>query len=210
MGPTDEHERTEGDMSKTPVAIPNRIQRRPFVADLLSRRNGALIVPGLGSPTWDIFAAGDSAEYLYSWGGMGLAVPTALGLALAQPSRRIVAITGDGEMMMGIGSLGVVADQAPRNLGILVLDNEAFSETGRQRGLSGNRADLCAVAKGFGIAETLLVTETGQTPALAELLFTKPGPVLAVAKIAITEDPWRLPEKDGGAIARRFKAAIGT
>jgi phosphonopyruvate decarboxylase len=194
-------------MSKSPT--PNKIHRRPFVADLLARRNGALVVPGLGSPTWDIFAAGDSAEYLYSWGGMGLAVPTALGLALAQPKRRVMAITGDGEMMMGIGSLGVVADQAPANLGILVLDNEAFSETGRQRGLSGNRMDLCAVARGFGIQHTLVVTETEQLPALAEHVFQKPGPTFAVAKIAITEDPWRLPEKDGGAIARRFKAAIG-
>ena len=193
----------------TPQPTSNKIQRRPFVAELLSRRNGALIVPGLGSPTWDIFAAGDSPEYLYSWGGMGLAVPTALGLALAQPSRRVVVITGDGEMLMGIGSLGVVADQAPANLGILVLDNESFSETGRQRGLSGNRTDLCAIARGFGIAETMHVTEQGQAAALADHLFTKPGPAFAVAKIAITEDPWRLPEKDGAAIARRFKIALG-
>jgi thiamine pyrophosphate-dependent acetolactate synthase large subunit-like protein len=192
-----------------PHATSNKIQRRPFVADLLSRRNGTLVVPGLGSPTWDIFAAGDSPEFLYSWGGMGLAVPTALGIALAQPSKRVLAITGDGEMMMGIGSLGVVADQAPQNLGILVLDNEAFSETGRQRGLSGNRADLCAVAKGFGIPETMHVTEAGQTADLADFLFKKPGPVFAVAKIAITEDSWRLPIKDGGAIARRFKVALG-
>jgi len=199
-------------MSKSPArphASSNKIQRRPFVADLLAQRNGALVVPGLGSPTWDIFAAGDSPDYLYSWGGMGLAVPTGLGIALAQPSKRVLVITGDGEMMMGIGSLGVVADQAPANLGILVLDNEAFSETGRQRGLSGNRADLCAVARGFGIAETLLVTEHDQVGALAQHLFTKPGPVFALAKIAITEDPWRLPEKDGAAIARRFKVALG-
>jgi len=199
-------------MSTTPSrphASSNKIQRRPFVADLLGRLNGALVVPGLGSPTWDIFASGDSPEYLYSWGGMGLAVPTGLGLALAQPTRRVLVITGDGEMMMGIGSLGVVADQAPRNLGILVLDNEAFSETGRQRGLSGNRADLCAVARGFGFGETMLVTEQSQVPMLADHLFAKPGPVFAVAKIAITEDPWRLPEKDGGAIARRFKVALG-
>jgi thiamine pyrophosphate-dependent acetolactate synthase large subunit-like protein len=192
-----------------PHATSNKIQRRPFVAELLSRRNGALIVPGLGSPTWDIFAAGDSPEYLYSWGGMGLAVPTALGLALAQPSRRVVVITGDGEMLMGIGSLGVVADQAPKNLGILVLDNESFSETGRQRGLSGNRADLCAIARGFGIADTMHVTEQADAAPLAEHLFTKPGPTFAVAKIAITEDPWCLPQKDGAAIAHRFKIALG-
>jgi phosphonopyruvate decarboxylase len=189
-------------------ALSNKIQRRPFVADLLKRRGNALVVPGLGSPTWDIFAAGDAPEYLYSWGAMGLAVPTALGIALAQPDRRVLALTGDGEMMMGIGSLAVVADQAPKNLAILVLDNERFSETGKQRGLTGSRTDMCAVAKGFGIAGTMLVTEQGKIGELADFLFKTPGPVFAVAKIAITEDPWRLPEKDGATIARRFKDAL--
>ena len=165
---------------------------------------------GLGSPTWDCFAAGDSPEYLYSWGGMGLAVPTALGVALAQPKRRVVCVTGDGEMMMGIGSLGVVGDQAPQNLAILVLDNEKFGETGRQRGLTSDRTDITAVAKGFGIAKTMTVTEQERSAGeLAEFLFKTPGPVLAVAKIAITEDPWALPEKDGATIAHRFRTALG-
>jgi phosphonopyruvate decarboxylase len=188
---------------------PNKIARRPFVADLLARRNGAVIVCGLGSPTWDAFAAGDSPEYLYSWGGMGLAVPTALGVALAQPARRVVCVTGDGEMLMGIGSLGVVADQAPANLAILVLDNERFGETGRQRGLTSGRTDLATVASGFGIAKTLIVTEQGAMGELAELLFTTPGPAFAVAKIALTEDPWALPEKDGATIAHRFRSTLG-
>ena len=190
-------------------ATPNKIQRRPFVAELLAQRGNTLVVPGLGSPNWDIFAAGDSPEYLYSWGGMGLAVPTALGIALAQPTRRVMAITGDGEMLMGIGSLAVVGDQAPKNLAILVLDNEKFAETGRQRGLTANRVDIAAVAKGFGIGKTLTVTEHSQLGELAELLFKTPGPVLAVAKIAITQDPWALPEKDGVAIARRFRISLG-
>ncbi|HEY1243741.1 MAG TPA: thiamine pyrophosphate-dependent enzyme [Hyphomicrobiaceae bacterium] len=190
-------------------ATPNKIARRPLVAGLLARRGDALVVCGLGSPTWDTFAAGDSPEYLYSWGGMGLAVPTALGVALAQPGRRVVCVTGDGEMLMGIGSLGVVADQAPANLAILVLDNESFGETGRQRGLTSGRADIDAVARGFGIARTLTVTEQGAVGELADLLFKAPGPALAVAKIALTEDPWALPEKDGAAIAHRFRAALG-
>jgi len=190
-------------------ATSNKIARRPLVADLLARRGGALIVCGLGSPTWDTFAAGDSAEYLYSWGGMGLAVPTALGVALAQPARRVVCITGDGEMLMGIGTLGVVADQAPANLGILVLDNESFGETGRQRGLTASRADIAAIARGFGIARTFTVTEQGAAAELADFLFKAPGPVLAVAKIALSDDPWALPEKDGAAIAYRFREALG-
>src|SRR5215831_11575811 len=123
----------------------NTIARRAFVAELLSHRGDALIATGLGSPTWDCSAAGDSPEYLYSWGGMGLAVPTALGVALARPERRVVAITGDGEMLMGIGALAVVGDQAPRNLAILVLDNASFAETGGQRGLTSGRVDIAAI-----------------------------------------------------------------
>jgi thiamine pyrophosphate-dependent acetolactate synthase large subunit-like protein len=188
---------------------PNKIARRPFVAELLRHRGNALIVTGLGSPTWDCFAAGDSPAYLYSWGGMGLAVPTALGLALAQPARRVVAITGDGEMMMGLGSLAVVGDQAPKNLAVFVLDNEKFGETGRQRGLTAGRTDITAVAKGCGFRATMTVTEQGAAAELAQLLFKKPGPVLGVAKIAVTEDPWALPEKDGATIAHRFRTALG-
>jgi thiamine pyrophosphate-dependent acetolactate synthase large subunit-like protein len=196
-------------MTQTPHHNSNRIQRRPFMADLLSRRGGALVVPGLGSATWDCFAAGDQPEYLYSWGGMGLAVPTALGVALAQPSRRVLCVTGDGEMLMGIGSLAVVADQAPENLAILVLDNESFGETGRQRGLTSNRADLAAVGKSFGLKQTRTITAAGAVPELADFLFKAAGPVLAVAKIALSDDPWRLPQKDGATIAFRFRRALG-
>ena len=187
----------------------NKIKRRPFVAALLAERNRALVVPGLGSATWDCSASGDSPEYLYSWGGMGLAVPTALGLALAHPERRVLALTGDGEMLMGIGSLGVVAAQAPNNLAILVLDNQHFGETGRQIGLTSEATDLCKVAEGFGIAHTMTVTEQSATAALAKFLFTRTGPVFAVAKIALSEDPWSLPIKDGAVIAHRMRVALG-
>lgn len=190
-------------------ASSNKMLRRPFVTELLKHRGSGLVVTGLGSSTWDLFAAGDQPENLYSWGGMGLAVPTALGLAMAQPSRRVLAMTGDGELMMGIGSLAVVADQAPSNLAILVLDNETFSETGRQRGLTGNRVDLPAVAKGFGIRETMVVTDMSDVGNLAKFLFETPGPILAVAKIALSEDPWMLPEKDGVSIGRRFRISLG-
>jgi thiamine pyrophosphate-dependent acetolactate synthase large subunit-like protein len=185
------------------------MQRRPFVEHLMRLRAGALVVPGLGSPTWDLAAAGDSADYLYCWGAMGLAVPTALGLALAQPNRRILALTGDGEMLMGIGSLGVVAAEAPANLAILVLDNESFGETGRQTGLTSGRTDLVAIARGFGISNTMTITDMSAVPALAAFLFQAPGPAFAVAKIALSHDPWTLPEKDGAAIAQRFRVAVG-
>ena len=195
--------------TSSPAGGSNKIQRRAFVAELLKQRAGALVIPGLGSATWDCFASGDSPEYLYSWGGMGLALPTALGLALAQPDKRVLCLTGDGELMMGIGSLAGVADQAPKKLAILVLDNEHFGETGRQSGLTGQKTDLAAVAKGFGISNTFLATTNADIPALAKLLFHTAGPSLAIAKIALSEDPWALPEKDGAAIARRFQIALG-
>jgi len=191
------------------TAAPNKIARRAFIAELLRHRGEALIATGLGSATWDCFAAGDSPEYLYSWGGMGLAVPIALGLALAQPDRRVLAITGDGEMMMGLGSLAVVGDQGPKNFAVLVLDNETFGETGRQRGLTAGRVDIAAVAMSVGFSDVMTVTEQGATAALGHFLFAQPGPVLAVAKIAITEDPWSLPEKDGATLAHRFRTALG-
>jgi len=191
------------------TASANRLRRRPFIAELLARRGTALIALGLGSPNWDVFAAGDSPDYLYTWGGMGLAVPTALGLALAQPERRVLAITGDGEMLMGLGALAVVADQGPANLAILVLDNESFAETGGQRGLTANRADIALAARGLGFTATMTVSEHGAVPELARLLFDTPGPTLAVAKVAVSKDPWALPEKDGAAIAYRFRRALG-
>ena len=184
----------------------NLMNRRDFTAALLARRDGTLVVPGLGSATWDCFAAGDSEDYLYSWGGMGLAVPTGLGVALARPERRVCVITGDGELMMGLGSLAVVGAEAPENLSVLVLDNEHFGETGRQKGLAGT-TDLCAVAEAVGFRATMSVSGMSAVPDLAELLFRSPGPVLAVAKIALSDDPLLLPEKDGVVIAERFQRA---
>ena len=184
----------------------NYLSRRPLTQAVLDAREGALVVPGLGSPTWDCFAAGGSDDYLYSWGGMGLALPTALGVALARPSRRVLCLTGDGEMMMGLGSLSVVGAQSPGNLSVLVLDNEHFGETGRQPGLAGT-TDLCAMAKAAGFRETMLVTSMDQIPELSEFLYKTPGPTFALAKIALTQDPMLLPEKDGVLIAEAFRKA---
>ena len=185
------------------------MDRREFVAGLLRERGDLMVVTGLGTPTFDVAACGDHPLNFHLWGAMGSATMVGLGLALARKDRRVAVITGDGDMLMGLGSLATVAAQRPANLAIVVLDNEKFGETGRQRGLTGSRTDITAVAKGFGIAKTMTVTELSAVGELAELLFKMPGPVLAVAKIAITDDPWALPEKDGAAIAHRFRAALG-
>ena len=183
----------------------NHLDRRAFTAAVLAERGEALVLPGLGAPTWDCAAAGLTAESLHSWGGMGLALTTALGVAIAQPDRRVLCLTGDGEMMMGIGTLAVVGAEAPSNLAILVLDNEHFGETGEQPGLAPT-TDLCKIAEGSGIRHTMQVTAMDQVPALTQMLFHQPGPCFALSKIALGDYPLVMPEKHGPSIAAAFRS----
>ena len=115
----------------------NLLERRSVVASLLAERKDAIVVGGLGASTYDIAAAGDHDRNFYLWGAMGGAVMIGLGIALAQPKLPVVVITGDGEMLMGIGSLATVGLQKPSNLTIVVLDNEVYGETGGQASHTG-------------------------------------------------------------------------
>src|SRR5262245_61481853 len=124
------------------------LDRRQAVAALLEARGDALVVSGLGSTTYDVHAAGDHPANFYLWGAMGGAAMIGLGLALAQPARRVLVITGDGEQLMGLGALATIGSAAkPANLGIAVIDNGSYAETGMQRSHTGYGADLCAVAR---------------------------------------------------------------
>ena len=135
------------------TAMGQRTSRRAFVARLLAATPEALVIAGLGSAAYDVFAAGDRERNFYLWGAMGGATSIGLGLALAQPQQSVVVITGDGEQLMGIGSLGTIGVKQPRNLTIVVLDNGHFGETGMQRSHTSLGTDLVAVAKGFGIED---------------------------------------------------------
>ncbi len=112
------------------------LNRREVVASLLKRRDGLLVVAGLGAPAWDCAAAGDHPFTFPLWGAMGSAAMIGLGLALAQPKRRVLVVTGDGEMLMGLGSLATIGVRRPGNLSIVVLDNERY---GVRSGSSGGR-----------------------------------------------------------------------
>src|SRR5262249_11470730 len=110
-----------------------RLESRAAMATLLANRgDDFLVIPGLGSTAWDAVAAGDDDRNFYLWGAMGGAAMIGLGLALAQPERRVAVITGDGEMLMGLGSLATIGIQQPRNLAVIVFDNGAYGETGMQ------------------------------------------------------------------------------
>src|SRR4249919_3463240 len=108
------------------------MDRRPFVAGLLADRSDLLVVTGLGSATYDVAACGDHPLNFYLWSAMGSTAMVGLGLALARPDRRVAVITGDGDMLMGLGSLATIGVKQPKNLTVIVLDNAHYGETGMQ------------------------------------------------------------------------------
>ena len=185
------------------------LMRRPLVARVMERRGDALVVSGLGAPTYDVAAASDDPRTFHFWGAMGLAAMTGLGLALSAPGARVLVVTGDGEMMMGIGSLATIANVAPRNLAILVLDNQSFGETGEQPSLTAGPADIAALARGAGIPRVGQAATESELDPMIETLYRASGPVLCTARVARGEDPKVLPPWDGPQQVASFRRAIG-
>ena len=186
----------------------DKLERRKVLARVLENRGDTLVVASLGTANYDLFAVSPADENAYFWNAMGITVPAALGLAIAQPKRRVLVVAGDGDMMMGIGSLSVIAAQAPENLSILVMDNEMFEETGAQTGLSASHADIEKIALGSGFEKTLVVRGEDDVGKLPEFLFGQPGPVLAVVKIGPSVDEPVFPSMDGPELVRTFRSAV--
>lgn len=185
------------------------VERRAFVARLMRGIPDALVVAGLGSPAYDVFAAGDRDANFYLWGAMGGAAPMGLGLALAQPGKPVVVITGDGEMLMGTGSLATIGAQRPANLTIVVLDNGHYGETGMQPSHTSLGTSLVAVARGCGIEDAFAVDRLEGADAVAQRVNARGGTALAVVAIAAEEPPRALPARDGVYLKNRFRAKLG-
>ena len=159
------------------------LDRRKVMARILRDRGDALLVTGLGAPTWDAAAVGDHANNFYLWGGMGGAVMTGLGLALAQPGRRVLVITGDGEMLMGLGGLATVAVQKPANLGICIIDNQRYGETGMQITHTAGATDQAAAASGIPVTGLVRAPKPRWTPP-CRLSWRRPGPCFTLSMCA--------------------------
>jgi thiamine pyrophosphate-dependent acetolactate synthase large subunit-like protein len=200
-------------MSKAnPKANPkaNLLDRRQVVATLLADRKDALVVAGLGASTYDLAAAGDNPRNLYLWGAMGGAVMIGLGLALAQPDTPVVIVTGDGEMLMGMGSLATVGLQKPKNLSILVLDNEAYGETGGQISHTSASADLVGVARACGISDSKAISTLAEITEFAKgMQDVKSGPRFANVKIDAANLARVLSNRDGQFVMNRLRGALG-
>jgi thiamine pyrophosphate-dependent acetolactate synthase large subunit-like protein len=184
------------------------LDRRDAVAAILRPRGDALVVSGLGSPTWDVAAAGDSPLNFYLWGAMGGAAMVGLGLAMSQPRRRVVVITGDGELLMGLGSLATIgADRTP-NLSIVVLDNEHYGETGMQASHTARGVDLAGIARAAAFPWVTTVYSAEELEAWLPSVYDNQGPVLGVVKVQASQPILQVPPRDGTYIKARFRTEL--
>ena len=183
------------------------LDRRDAVAALLRNRDGLIVVAGLGSPAYDVAACGDDALDFPLWGGMGGAAMLGLGLALGQPDRNVLVATGDGEMLMGLGSLATIGAQSPAKLSIVVLDNELYGETGRQQTHTALGVDLAAVARACGLAART-VTQQSDVATLRDAIHAANGPLFAVLKVASDEVPRAFPPRNGAYLTNRTREAL--
>lgn len=186
------------------------LDRRAVVAELLRDRGDLLVVTGLGSASYDVHAVGDDPHNYYLWGAMGSAALVGLGLAQAQPDRRVLVITGDGEQLMGLGGLATIAIARPANLSIVVIDNGHFGETGMQTSHTGFGLRLDEVASACGFPHVDRAETMADVTALRDLLHApQTGPHLAVVSVKAENLPRSLPPRDAVHIKNRFRAALG-
>jgi len=194
----------------TRVEASGGIDRRAVVASLLADRGDTLVVTGLGSSTYDVHAVGDDDANYYLWGAMGAAALVGFGLAIAQPRRRILVITGDGEQLMALGALATIAVAGPPNLHIVVLDNQHYGETGMQTSHTGHGLDLASVAAACGFPSTGVVRQLDEVERLrVEIRSGRSGPSLHVVKILPVNPPRSMPSRDAVLVKNRFRAQLG-
>jgi thiamine pyrophosphate-dependent acetolactate synthase large subunit-like protein len=184
------------------------LHRRDVVVELLRERGDLLVIAGLGAPNWDVSAAGDHPNNFPLWGAMGAASMMGLGLALAQPKRKVLVITGDGEMLMSLGALATIAVEKPPNLTIAVLDNERFGETGMQKTHTAAGVDLAGMAAAAGIRTSRIVRTMEEVTEIRDLAHQGKGPVFAQVKINPEALYLVLPPADGGILTTRFRQAV--
>ena len=174
--------------------------------DLTSRlvaklKNEEAVVAGIGNTNFDLWAAGHRPQNFYMLGSMGLAFPIALGVALAQPNRRVVAIEGDGSLLMQLGCLATIATLSPKNLVMVVMDNGIYQITGSQP-TPAQHADIVAIATGCGLPDSVWAADEADFERLADQALATDGPTLIAARIddkpgvgATRRDPVQIRER---------------
>lgn len=187
----------------------NLLPRRPAIHRLLEgRTEQCLIVAGLGSAIWDVESAGENPLNFYLLGAMGSVVPTAMGLAMAQPDRRVLALAGDAELMMGLYALPTVAVRRPKNLSVICIDNGRFGETGGQVSHTTEGVDLAGIARASGFANVMEVEDNAGIDALRDAVHTGEGPLFGLIRVSSDMPPVVMPIRDGSIGKARFREAL--
>ena len=156
--------------------------------DLTSRlvrklRHEEAVIGGIGNTNFDLWAAGHRPQNFYMLGSMGLAFPIALGVALAQPDRRIIALEGDGSLLMQLGALSTIATLKPKNLTMIVMDNGIYQITGGQPTPAAGVADVVAIATGSGLANSAWAADEEDFERLVDGSLTASEPSLIAVRI---------------------------
>ena len=185
-----------------------KLNRRLVISELLKERENSLIVNGLGGTCWDVASLGDNDLNFYVWGGMGNACMIGLGLALSQPDKKVIVITGDGEMLMGIGSLATIALKQPKNLSIVVFDNELYGETGNQKTHTAYCTNLSKIAIGSGIINSSIILTKEDLLSLSSEIHQIKNLSFSVIKINQDQEEIVLPIREGAFIKSRFRRAL--
>ena len=184
------------------------LDRRYVVSRISNKCQDSLFITGLGSASYDLHAAGDSSRNFYLWGAMGGAAMMGLGLAMAQPDRHIIVLTGDGEQLMGMGAIATIGTCKPDNLAIIILDNGQFGETGKQQSHTSKGTDLVAVATACGIDTTLHVDDEASLETLLSELANHEGCLFAKLQISANPVKRSLPILDGVELKNRFRREL--
>ena len=191
------------------MTMTGSLDRRAVTAKLLEDRGDLLVVTGLGSPSYDAMAAVDHDLNYYLWAAMGSAATVGFGLAMTQREKPVLVLTGDGEMLMGLGALASIGQKLPPNLTIAVLDNGHYGETGMQTSHTGRDIELARFAEAANFPWTRVVTDMDGVSDLRTRMHAQTGTSFAAVKIAAENLPRALPPRDGVHVKNRFRAALG-
>lgn len=185
------------------------LDRREAVPALVGRHQDFLIVTGLAGTARDIAALTEDGSHVYTMAGaMGAAAMMGFGLALAQPERRVLVVTGDGELLMNVGALATIAVRNPPNLSIVCVDNGHYGETGYQKSHTSLGVDLEQMAIGAGIKASRTVSRADQIADASRLIRETNGAVFVCLRVTAGDPPAYRRLMDPAACRTRFRSAL--
>jgi len=193
--------------SRAEAKVMNRFDITKRMVALL--KNNEAVIGGIGYTNFDLWAVERRPQNFYMLGSMGLAVPIGLGVALAQPKRKVISLEGDGSILMQLGSLATVAARAPKNIAVVIMDNGAYQITGGQKALTDQGADIVAIARGAGLAQSVWAADESAFEELIALALREDGPWLIGCRIDASK-PMDTTDRNPPRIKDQFMRGIGT